>query len=74
MWDLRVGEVTSTIVGPRITGDGIDFREDMILTASGKVNDQLQLWDYRTRGLIHTFSWDENAKVMLTLFSSRTLA
>jgi len=49
IWDLRVGEVTQTIVGPRITGDGIDFKEDMILTASNRVTDQLQLWDYRTK-------------------------
>ncbi len=26
IWDLRVGEVTQTLVGPRITGDAIDFR------------------------------------------------
>ena len=53
-----MGEVTSTIVGPRITGDGIDFRDDLILTASSKVTDQLQLWDYRTKSVVHTFHWD----------------
>ena len=49
MWDLRVGEVTQTMVGPRIAGDAIDFREDLILTGSSRVQDQLQLWDYRTQ-------------------------
>ena len=58
IWDLRVGEATQTLVGPRITGDAIDFREDMILTGSSRVNDQLQLWDYRTQQILHTFTWD----------------
>jgi COMPASS component SWD3 len=58
IWDLRVGEVVSTIVGPRIAGDSIDFREDVILTGASRVNEQLQLWDYRTKKNIHTFVWD----------------
>jgi hypothetical protein len=49
IWDLRVGEITSTLVGPRIAGDAIDFREDLILTGASRINDQLQIWDYRTR-------------------------
>ena len=57
-WDLRVGEVTSTIVGPKINGDALDFREDFILTGSGRVTDQLQLWDARKKSVIHTFLWD----------------
>lgn len=53
-----MGEATQTLVGPRITGDAIDFREDLILTGSSRVNDQLQLWDYRTKEVLHTFVWD----------------
>lgn len=53
-----MGEVTQTLVGPRITGDAIDFREDMILTGSSRVADQLQLWDYRTKEILHTYTWD----------------
>jgi hypothetical protein len=58
IWDLRVGEVTYSIVGPRIAGDGIDFRDDLILTGSSRVNDQLQLFDYRTKDPLHTYTWD----------------
>jgi COMPASS component SWD3 len=58
IWDLRVGEATQTLVGPRITGDAIDFREDLILTGSSRVVDQLQLWDYRTKEVLHTYTWD----------------
>lgn len=68
IWDLRVGEVTQTLVGPRITGDAIDFREDLILTGSNRVVDQLQLWDYRTKQILHTFNWDEKGKVAIILF------
>jgi WD40 repeat protein len=71
IWDLRVGEVTQTLVGPRITGDAIDFREDLILTGSNRVVDQLQLWDYRTKQILHTFSWDEKGKVAIILFRPR---
>lgn len=67
IWDLRVGEATQTLVGPRITGDAIDFREDMILTGSSRVADQLQLWDYRTKEVLHTYAWDEKGKVLFGL-------
>ena len=68
IWDLRVGEVTQTLVGPRITGDAIDFREDLILTGSSRVVEQLQLWDYRTKQVLHTYVWDEKGKVLNILF------
>lgn len=68
IWDLRVGEVTQTLVGPRITGDAIDFREDQILTGSSRVVDQLQLWDYRTKQILHTYKWDDKGKVRFNLF------
>jgi hypothetical protein len=53
------------LVGPRITGDAIDFREDMVLTGASRVSDQLQIWDYRTREVLHTYVWDEKTKVLL---------
>lgn len=58
-----MGEVTQTLVGPRITGDAIDFREDMILTGANRAQDNLQLWDYRTQDVLQTFCWDEKDKV-----------
>jgi hypothetical protein len=64
--------VAYTIVGPKITGEAVDFREDTILTASDRISDQLQLWDYRTKKLLHTFKWDEDAKVFLPQRSSQT--
>ena len=72
IWDLRVGEVTQTLVGPRITGDAIDFREDMILTGSSRVADQLQLWDYRTKEILHTYTWDEKGKVSISPLRAQT--
>lgn len=71
IWDLRVGEVTQTLVGPRITGDAIDFREDLILTGSSRVVDQLQLWDYRTKQVLHSYIWDEKGKVRFMIFRAQ---
>lgn len=70
IWDLRVGEVTYTMVGPKITGDSVSLRDDYILTGSSRVTDQLQLWDYRTKALVHTFEWDENPKYANTGINS----
>jgi hypothetical protein len=41
------------------------------LAGSGKVTDQLQLWDFRTKAVVHTFYWDENPKVLSDEFSSK---
>ena len=57
IWDLRVGEVTQTLVGPRITGDAIDFRGETVLTGANRAQDSLQLWDYRKKEVLHTFQW-----------------
>ena len=53
------------MVGPKITGDAVSLRDDYILTGSSRVTDQLQLWDYRTKSLVHTFEWDQNPKVII---------
>jgi hypothetical protein len=37
----------------------------MILTGSSRVVDQLQLWDYRTKEVLHTYTWDEKGKVLV---------
>lgn len=63
VWDLRVKEAVATLVGPKITGDAIDFRDDLILTGASRVKEQLQVWDYRTKEVLHTFEWEEGKKV-----------
>jgi hypothetical protein len=35
----------------------------MILTGASRTNDQLQLWDFRKKEILHTFVWDEKKKV-----------
>jgi hypothetical protein len=47
VWDRRIGDVVSTIFGPKIAGDGIDIKDNLLLTAANRGNDQLQLWDWR---------------------------
>jgi len=36
VWDRRTGDVVNTIFGPKIAGDGIDIRENLILTAANR--------------------------------------
>lgn len=49
VWDLRVGEPVSSIGGPELAGDCLDFSSngDWLLTASGRNSDQLELFDWR---------------------------
>ncbi|UJR30257.1 hypothetical protein I4U23_017795 [Adineta vaga] len=54
-WDIRQKDaMTEEIAGPHICGEGIDARGNDILTASWTCKNSLQLWDFRTMGLIKT--------------------
>jgi hypothetical protein len=33
--------------GPKIAGDGIDIKDNYVLTAANRGSEQLQLWDWR---------------------------
>jgi hypothetical protein len=59
VWDRRTGDVVQTIFGPKIAGDGIDIKDNFILTAANRGNEQLQLWDWRENKIVHNFKWDE---------------
>ena len=55
--------MVSGVNGPKIAGDSLDLRDDMLLTGANRGVDQLQLWDWRTKKLISTFKWDEEKNV-----------
>lgn len=38
IWDMRTKSSKATILGPKITGDSIDYQNGMILTGSNKMN------------------------------------
>lgn len=57
IWDIRQKEALSEhIPGPHICGEGIDARGNEILTASWTRLDSLQIWDFRTMGLLKTLN------------------
>lgn len=48
IFDLRQadpGAARKELFGPYLTGDALDFREGMILTASSRIDNRLQLWN-----------------------------
>ena len=62
IWDTRAKEAIGSIYGPEICGEGIDFRDNVLLTGSWRDHDQLQLWDFGTRKKISNIVWDPNPK------------
>lgn len=44
VWDLRNGQVAKCFYGPRICGDSLDIKGDMILVGSYNIEEQLQIW------------------------------
>lgn len=58
IWDLRTGNVVSTIYGPKIAGDSLDIRDNILLTGANRGKDQLQLWDWRENKVVYSFKWD----------------
>lgn len=58
VWDRRTGDVISTLYGPKIAGDSLDIKGNLILSGANRGNDQLQLWDWREKKeVLHTFKW-----------------
>jgi WD40 repeat protein len=56
-WDIRQKEAMSEVIaGPHICGEGIDARGNEILTASWTRLNSLQIWDFRTMGLLTTLN------------------
>ena len=47
IWDIRTESVVQTIFGPKIAGDSIDIKDNILLTGANRGKDQLQLWDCR---------------------------
>lgn len=39
--DIRTSKVAGCILGPKISGDSIDIREDVVLTGANRMNEQL---------------------------------
>lgn len=48
--------------GASLSGDGLDYnaQKQMILTGSYRTENQLQLWDFRSRKLYKNVPWTDN--------------
>ena len=53
IWDLRAEYSVRSFYGPHICGDGVDLKDDKILTGSYRPDKNLQLWDFKSGKLIN---------------------
>lgn len=57
IWDSRVGHSVRSIGGPMVnTSDGLDIKENTIITASRKDKNPLQIWDLQSGSLVKTIA------------------
>ena len=55
LYDIRAREVQNYLYGPHICGDGIDLKNDLLLTVSWEKEDQIQMFDLRMNKKIGVF-------------------
>ena len=55
LYDLRAKEIQSYLYGPHICGDGMDIKDNLLLTVSWSRNDQIQLFDLKMKSNIGIF-------------------
>ena len=55
MYDIRARSVQNYLYGPHVCGDGLDLKDDLLLTVSWEKEDQIQLFDLRTNKKIGVF-------------------
>ena len=55
LYDIRAREVQNYLYGPHICGDGMDLKDDLLLTVSWEKEDQIQLFDLRMNKKIGVF-------------------
>ncbi|EOD31169.1 hypothetical protein EMIHUDRAFT_99388 [Emiliania huxleyi CCMP1516] len=62
LWDTRTATTALSIYGPHVCGDALDMRGHTILSGSWRPEQQLQLWDARTGGLLATLPWPAHGR------------
>ena len=55
LYDIRTKEVTNFLYGPHLAGDGIDIKDNLMLTVSWDKKDQISFWDLRMNKIIKIF-------------------
>lgn len=62
LYDLRAGCGIGSIFGPAISGDALDVHEDLIVAASNRNKDPIQIFSLTKRQLIQNVEWDTTKK------------
>ena len=62
LYDIRTKQVQNYLYGPHVCGDGLDLKDDLLLTVSWAKEDQIQLFDLRNNKKLGVFQMvlDEN--------------
>ena len=60
LYDIRAREVQNYLYGPHVCGDGLDLKDDLLLTVSWEKEDQIQFFDLRTNKKIGVFQMKIN--------------
>ena len=55
LYDIRAREVQNYLYGPHICGDGMDLKDDLLLTVSWEKEDQIQMFDLKMMKKIGVF-------------------
>lgn len=55
LYDLRSKEIQGYLYGPHICGDGMDIKDNLLLTVSWSKNDQIQLFDLKMKSNVGIF-------------------
>ena len=63
MWDIRLKRSIDSMFGVCLMGDSLDYKNGQILIGNKKNKEQLQLYDYKTRGLLKIIDWEVGYKL-----------
>lgn len=63
IWDVRTSKVEIVLHGPAISGEAIDFQDNLAVTGAHRSSNQVQLWDLREAKVLREYQWDD-ARVM----------
>lgn len=72
VWDLRNSQVVRSFYGPRVYGDSLDIKGDLILAGSYNIEEQVQIWSMSEGRCIFSenlISGDSSCKAYAAQFS-----
>lgn len=58
IWDLREGQSICSLFGHMISGDTLDFRNNVLLVGNSEIKRQLELWDFGQRKKLRSIQWE----------------